>query len=60
MGFSADGLPMIGSLPGQPNIYFLGGYTAHGIGWGFKAGQLTARLILEGEMPPIINARRLQ
>ena len=60
MGFSVDGLPMIGSLPGHPNIYFLGGYTAHGIGWGFKAGQLTARLILEGEMPPIINARRLQ
>ena len=60
MGFSADGLPMIGSLPGQPNIYFLGGYTAHGIGWGFKAGQLAARLIMDGEQPPIISARRLQ
>jgi gamma-glutamylputrescine oxidase len=58
MGFSVDGLPMIGALPGSPNIYFLGGYTAHGIGWGFKAGQLLSRLILDGEPPPIISARR--
>jgi gamma-glutamylputrescine oxidase len=60
MGFSQDSLPMIGALPGQPNVFFLGGYTGHGIGWGFKAGQLLARLILHGETPPHINARRLQ
>ena len=59
MGFSVDGLPMIGALPGQQNVFFLGGYTAHGIGWGFKAGQLLSRAILEGEQPPLISARRL-
>ena len=50
---------MIGALPGQQNVFFLGGYTAHGIGWGFKAGQLLSKIILEGEQPPIISARRL-
>jgi len=59
MGFSVDGLPMIGALPGQQNVFFLGGYTAHGIGWGFKAGQLLSKAILEGEQPPLISARRL-
>lgn len=58
MGFSADGLPMVGALPGRTGLYVIGGYTAHGIGWGFKAAQLLSRLILEGEQPPLISARR--
>lgn len=58
MGFSADGLPMVGGLPGRTGIYVVGGYTAHGIGWGFEAARLLARLILHGEQPPHISARR--
>ena len=58
MGFSADSLPIIGALPGRSNVYLLGGYTGHGIGWGFKAGQLLAKLILDGESPPYVSARR--
>lgn len=58
MGFSADGLPMVGALPGKTGLYVIGGYTAHGIGWGFKAAQLLAGLILRGEQPPHITARR--
>ncbi len=58
MGFSADSLPIIGALPGRSNLYLLGGYTGHGIGWGMKAGQLLARLILEGEAPRWVSARR--
>lgn len=60
MGFSVDGLPLIGALPGRPQIYFVGGFTAHGIGMGFKAGQMMARLITEGEDPGPLSARRLQ
>jgi glycine/D-amino acid oxidase-like deaminating enzyme len=60
MGFSVDGVPLIGSLPGMPNVYFVGGFTAHGIGLGFKAGQLMARLILHGETPAHLSARRLR
>ncbi len=58
MGFSADGLPLIGALPGRPNVYFCGGFTGHGIGLAFKAAQLTARLMLHGESPGPYGARR--
>lgn len=59
MGFSVDGLPMLGALPGRPQIYFAGGFTAHGIGMGFKVGQMMARLITEGADPGPLSARRL-
>lgn len=58
MGFSSDSLPMIGALPGRSNAFILGGYTGHGIGWGVKAGQLLAELMLEGKQPPYVSARR--
>lgn len=60
MGFSVDGVPLIGSLPGRPQIYFVGGFTAHGVGFAFKAGALLAGLMLRGEVPPYLSARRLK
>ena len=59
MGFSLDGLPLIGALPGRTDLYCVAGFTGHGIGWGFKAGQLLARLLMHGEMPPHVSTRRL-
>ncbi|MCA9527221.1 MAG: FAD-binding oxidoreductase [Myxococcales bacterium] len=59
MGFSIDGLPLIGALPGRTDLYCVAGFTGHGIGWGFKAGQLLARLLMEGEAPPHVSTRRL-
>lgn len=59
MGFSADGQPLIGGVPGRTGLYVIGGFTAHGIGWGFKAAQILSRLILKGEQPPaVLSARR--
>ncbi len=58
MGFSQDGLPMVGSLPSRPNVYFVGGFTAHGIGMAFRVGQLLARMMLHGEAVPYLSARR--
>jgi glycine/D-amino acid oxidase-like deaminating enzyme len=58
MGFSADGLPMIGALPTKPSVYLLGGYTAHGLGFGFVAAKLLSELVLEGKSPPHLSARR--
>jgi glycine/D-amino acid oxidase-like deaminating enzyme len=58
MGFSVDGLPLIGALPGRSDLFCIAGFTAHGIGWGFKAGQLMARLLMHGETPPHISTRR--
>lgn len=49
MGFSRDGIPMLGSLPGKHNIFAAGGYTGHGMGFGFSMGRLAAQVMLEGE-----------
>lgn len=58
MGFAADGYPMVGSLPHNPSIYYAVGFTAHGLGFTFKIGQVLADLMLEGKDPGIFSGRR--
>lgn len=58
MGFSADGQPMIGSLPDQPQVFFLGGFTAHGLGLAFHSAQKLVSLIFGESIPDFISARR--
>jgi glycine/D-amino acid oxidase-like deaminating enzyme len=58
MGFSSDGDPMIGSLPSDSQVYFLGGFTAHGLGLAFHAGKCLTDLIYGREIPDFISARR--
>lgn len=58
MGFSRDGDPMIGSIPDDPQIFFAGGYTGHGIGLAFHTGKCLVDLIFGREIPKWISARR--
>lgn len=58
MGFSADGQPLIGSLPENPQVYFTGGFTAHGLGLAFNTGKYLTSLIFGNEVPSWISARR--
>lgn len=58
MGFSSDGDPMIGSLPSDNQIFFLGGFTAHGLGLAFHAGKCLTDLVYGREIPDFISARR--
>ena len=60
MGFSADGYPMVGSLPEDPRIFYNVGFTAHGLGFTFATGELTAKLLLQGKSPGIFSGRRFQ
>jgi glycine/D-amino acid oxidase-like deaminating enzyme len=59
MGFSADGMPLIGALPQHPQVYVVGGYTGHGIGMAFRAAQILAGVMLRGESAGPLSARRL-
>lgn len=59
MGFSADGLPLIGALPQHPQIYVVGGFTGHGIGMAVRAAQMLAGVMLHGESAGPLSARRL-
>jgi len=58
MGFSVDGEPMIGALPGDSQSLFCGGYTGHGIGMAFHSGKCVADLVFGKELPAWISSRR--
>ncbi|WP_372651658.1 NAD(P)/FAD-dependent oxidoreductase [Halobacteriovorax sp.] len=58
MGFSADGQPMVGSIPSDPQIYFIGGFTAHGMGLAFNSGKCLVDLLFNRTIPEFISAKR--
>lgn len=58
MGFARDGEPMVGSIPDDPQIFFAGGYTAHGIGLAFHTTKRLVDVIYGREIPKWLSARR--
>lgn len=53
-GETEDGLPLIGQVPGHPNIYAAYGYGGNGITFSFLASRLIARM-LAGDREPWFN-----
>lgn len=51
MGFSPDHLPVLGELPGVAGSYWAGGFTGHGMGYGFRFGRLMAELLVGRSEP---------
>ncbi|MGH2487254.1 MAG: NAD(P)/FAD-dependent oxidoreductase [Ktedonobacterales bacterium] len=51
MAFSADGLPLVGRVPGVRECYVAGGYTGHGNAYALHATQVVAALMLGGDHP---------
>ena len=51
MGFSPDGLPVLGEVPGLPGGVWATGFTGHGMGYGFRFGRLLADLALGAARP---------
>jgi glycine/D-amino acid oxidase-like deaminating enzyme len=48
MGFSRDGLPIVGPVPGLPGALAAVGFTGHGFGFAWSSGAALATLVLEG------------
>lgn len=46
MGFSPDGLPIVGAPDDLPGVTVAAGFTGHGMGYSVRFGQLLARRIL--------------
>ena len=59
MGFSADGIPLVGSLPDIPDVYFAVGFTGHGLGFGLATAERLAAHMLFGQELEWLDARRL-
>ncbi|MEX1099990.1 MAG: FAD-binding oxidoreductase [Bacteriovoracaceae bacterium] len=58
MGFSADGQPMVGSTPQDPQSLFCAGFTAHGIGLAFHSAKVLADCVFGRKIPKFISAKR--
>jgi glycine/D-amino acid oxidase-like deaminating enzyme len=59
MGFSADGIPLVGSLPDMPSVYFAVGFTGHGLGYGLATAERLAAHMLFGAELGWLDASRL-
>lgn len=59
MGFSPDGLPLVGPVRGFPGgrVWFCGGFTGHGMSMGFRTARLAAEAMLDGSVPPFPSTR---
>ncbi|HET91629.1 MAG TPA: FAD-binding oxidoreductase [Chloroflexi bacterium] len=49
MGFTPDGLPLIGQLPDTPGVYFAVGFGGRGLAWAFVVAERLAALVLGEE-----------
>jgi glycine/D-amino acid oxidase-like deaminating enzyme len=45
---TADGLPLLGALPGRPGVFCNLGYNGYGLSFAFLAGLCLAEQILDG------------
>ena len=54
-----DGLPILGSLPHKPNVYFCVGFTGHGNSMGLVAGERAVDMMLNGTAPGVLSIERM-
>jgi gamma-glutamylputrescine oxidase len=59
MGFSPDGLPLVGTLPHRPRVAFAVGFTGHGLGFALVAARAALDVVTgQGDGPGIFDAAR--
>ena len=59
LGFTADFVPVIGSMPGEPRICFVGGFSGNGFSIVMIAAERTVDLLLNRAGAGILGAERL-
>ncbi len=60
MGFSVDGVPLVGVLPDMPRVGFAVGFTGHGLATGAAAAERAVDHLLTGAHPGAVWAGRLK
>jgi hypothetical protein len=48
MGYSSDGLPHVGLVPGEEDQWIIGGFTGHGMPQVFLAAEGIAKMVMQG------------
>ena len=59
MGFSADGLPLVGRLPGLPQVGFALGFNGNGLALAAGVAERAVELLLEDRSPGALDVARL-
>jgi glycine/D-amino acid oxidase-like deaminating enzyme len=59
MGFSLDGLPLVGTLPDKPRVGFAVGFTGHGLAMAAGTTKRAVDLLLHGTHAGAVDVRRL-
>lgn len=59
MGFSADGLPLVGRVPGIPRAGYAVGFNGHGLALGAGTAERAVELLLQDRHPGAVSAERL-
>ncbi len=59
MGFSVDGLPLVGTLPDKPRVGFAVGFHGHGLAMGAGTAERAVEMLLKGTHPGAVSAARL-
>lgn len=59
MGFTSDGLPLVGALPNLPQVYFAVGFGGRGLTWAFVAAERLVNLMLRDTDVGLLSADRL-
>ncbi len=60
MGFSCDGLPLVGVLPGKPRVGFAVGFTGHGLALAAAAAERAVDKLLHGRSAGAVDAARFE
>lgn len=58
MGFTDDGLPLVGELPDLPGVFYCVGFNGHGMGLGIAVAERAFGLMAEGSHPGIFDGAR--
>ncbi len=51
MGFTPDGLPLVGRLPDMPQTYFAVGLGGRGLAWAFVVAERLVRSMMQNTDP---------
>jgi len=62
MGFTPDHFPLVGPVPGMPDLYIAAGYSGHGVSMAFRCGESVAMSIeVQGvEIPRVFCSARFK
>ncbi|MBC8099375.1 MAG: FAD-binding oxidoreductase, partial [Armatimonadetes bacterium] len=60
MGFTADGMPLVGTLPDKPSVGFAVGFNGHGLALGAGTAERAVNLLLHGQHPGALDVKRLE